>query len=199
MGRKEIDSRTRVRTPSASAEGKHPGVPSPEGVLGSRPGLQARVLDWKAVFAAAALLLCALLLAYFLLPRDSPDDGRGFYSMLVSSGRVGLLYDVRGADGDAAQTAAIYQCGVDIISKGRFAGKTIVNIACDSESCLSVSTGSNGSNRMSFEQALRKFDGTPYILIRAGGPSYSFYQRHMEISIGKGQEGVSCDISATEE
>src|SRR3989338_5044794 len=64
-GSQASDSRPRVRTPSASAEGKHrplfrdsekgipfcvarqkeDGVPSPEGVLGSRPGLQARVLD----------------------------------------------------------------------------------------------------------------------------------------------------------
>src|SRR3989338_2736321 len=71
-GSQANDSRIRVRTPSASAEGKHrplfcdsekripffvatqkkDGVPRPESVLCSRPGLQARVLD---IFFASAI------------------------------------------------------------------------------------------------------------------------------------------------
>ncbi|VVC02430.1 Uncharacterised protein [Candidatus Burarchaeum australiense] len=156
--------------------------------------------DRKACFALLVVLALGAS-AYALLisgPSDSPSDGQSFYYLLKGAAQVGILYDVRGAG--SSQVTAAYQCGVDMISRGRFAGKALENIACDESGCLSASTGTNGTNRMTYEQAIRKFASEPYILIKTGeAPSYQFFQRHMEITIGKGAgNGTQCDIAATE-
>jgi len=151
-------------------------------------------------FAVAAIVVLALaLVAYVLIssaPNDTPSDGSEFYYLLSDAKTVGFLYDVRGA-GDA-QKPAIYQCGVDIIGRGRFVGKEIINIACDESGCLATSTEKNGSEEMGFDAARRKFSGTPYILITHGENGYRFFKRRMEIYIGAAGGNVTCDISATE-
>ncbi len=156
--------------------------------------------DRKAGFALLVLAaLGAAAYVFFLSePADLPSDGRELYYLLKNAGRAGILYDVR--QGSEQQASAIYQCGVDIISKGRFAGIALENIACDESGCLSVSTERNGTSRMTYEQAKRKFSSIPYILIKpADSSSYQLFQRHMEISIGKNFTNASrCDISATE-
>jgi len=149
-----------------------------------------------ALLAVLAISVAAYALLFSGQP-DNPADGSEFYAMLVSSGKVGIVYDVRGAD--QLQASAIYQCGVDIISKGRFAGKSLQNIGCSQEGCIAASSSGNGTARMSYEQALKQVSGDPYILVKPGEPAYNFFQRHMEISIGKNTTGNStCDISATE-
>ena len=157
--------------------------------------------DRNAAFALLAIVALAAA-AYVLFlsePYDPPSsDGREFYAGLTSASRVGLLYDVRGADD--AQASAIYQCGVDMISKGRFVGKSQQILACDNSGCISSSPDTNGTNRLTFEQAKKKASQMPYILIKPGQSGYAFFQRHMEIYIGKGAEGnATCDIAATEE
>jgi len=143
-----------------------------------------------AVLAVAAIAMAAY--AVFLSPKsDMPSDGSEFYSMLQSSDEVGIFYDVRGAD--PAQATAIYQCGVDIISKGRFAQKKLEVISCDDKECMTI------TETLGFEQARKKIGAVPYILIKPGDGAYSFFQRHMEIYIGKNATGnATCDISATE-
>lgn len=168
-----------------------------EGAAAKKPLLSEE--SRNALFAVIAL--AAVLLAGYVLflspPPDSPADGNEFYSRLVAADRVGFLYDVRGAN--AEQTSAIYQCGVDMISRGRFAGKALENIGCEDGGCIASSTDSNGTTRVSYEEARRMLSSMPYILIKAGEPSYQFFQRHMEITIGPENSGnVTCDISATE-
>jgi hypothetical protein len=55
---------------------------------------------------------------------------------------------------------------------------------------------------MSFEQARKKVSQMPYFIIKQGDTSaYNFFERHMEILVGKGYNATygttSCDISAT--
>jgi hypothetical protein len=150
------------------------------------------------LFAALVVLALALaLIAFFLPPQDSEADGSEFYLRLKNSPKVGFLFDTRGAE--ESQASAIYQCGVDIISRGRFANKTIEIIACSQEGCLSSSTDKNGTSKISFDEAVRRLSDIPYIAIKPGTPSYKFFQRHMEIMIGKDISGnATCDIEATE-
>jgi len=166
------------------------------GVLSLKLSEKDRQLLFAALVVAA---LGAAAYAFFLsTPEDKLSDGNEFYRLLSASGSAGFLYDVRGADQEQAQ--AIYQCGVDIISKGRLAGKALDNIACDETGCIAASTASNGTSRLTFEQAKRRLSSAPYIQI---GPdavsSYRFFQRHMEIYIGKNTGNATrCDISAIE-
>lgn len=152
-----------------------------------------------ALLAIAALGVAAYAL-FLSEPADNPADGSAFYYKLSESDKVSILYDVRGATD--AQTSAIYQCGVDMISKGRFAGKTLYNIGCDSSGCVSASSAANGSDRLTFEQAKKRAATMPYFIIKQGDTSaYSFFERHMEITVGKDYSATynttSCDISAT--
>ncbi|MFA6490113.1 MAG: hypothetical protein WCT52_05545 [Candidatus Micrarchaeia archaeon] len=153
----------------------------------------------NALFGVLAILaICAAAyVLFFSAPQDKEADGSGFYARLTSSDKVGLFYDVRGAQGE--QASAIYQCGVDMIGKGRFAGKAIEVIACEDSGCIDSSTDRNGTTRISYDEARRKISGVPYIVINAGEPAYKFFERHMEITIGANVSGnVTCDISATE-
>ncbi|MEM4634146.1 MAG: hypothetical protein QW275_03260 [Candidatus Anstonellaceae archaeon] len=156
--------------------------------------------DRKAIFAVLALLAIALA-AYVLLFQPNPDapsqDGREFYFLLSNSDKVAFLYDVR--DASEEQASAIYQCGVDIISKGRLAGKLVTNIGCSQEGCIAAKSEGNGTRRMGYEQALKEASSQPYFLIKAGEPGYKFFEKHMEITIGSTVEGSTCDIFATEE
>ncbi len=162
-----------------------------------KPGLSGR--DRNALFAALAVIALSAT-AYVLLfsaPQDREADGSEFYARLQTASAVGFLYDVRDAQGD--QASAIYQCGVDIIGKGRFAGKTIDIAACDGSGCIYSSTSQNGTSRISYGEARAKISTVPYISIKAGEPAYKFFERHMEISLGENAAGnVSCDISASE-
>ncbi len=162
-----------------------------------KKGLSER--DRNMLFSALAIVaICAVAYALFFSgASDNPADGSEFYARLESAGKVGLLYDVRGAQAD--QASAIYQCGVDIISKGRFAGKSLEIVACESGNCIDSSPDRNGTSSISYDEAVRRVSQFPYILIKPGTPSYKFFQRHMEISIGQNISGnVTCDISATE-
>ncbi len=152
---------------------------------------------WFALLALLAIGGAAFLFV-FSEPSDLPSDGREFYYSLRAADKVGIIYDARG--GTEAQITATYQCGVDIISKGRFAGKTLENIACDQQGCISASTTGNGTSRMTYEQARKKLASVPYILIKTGeDSSYQFFMRHMEIVIGKTVgNSTKCDIAATE-
>lgn len=156
--------------------------------------------DRQALFAALVVVaaLAAAYAFFFAQPPDAESDGQEFYYFLSGSDSAGIIYDVRLAQ--PGQSTAIYQCGVDIISKGRLAGKKLSNIACDSEGCISVSTEGNGTQKMGFEQAKLKLAGVPYLLITASdAPGYKFFQRHMEIYIGKNASNATrCDIAATE-
>ncbi len=150
------------------------------------------------LLAIAALGIAAYVL-FLSEPADNPADGSAFYYKLSASDKVGIVYDVRGATDK--QTSAIYQCGVDMISKGRFAGKTLYNIGCDSGGCVSTSTETNGSYKLTFEQAKKKVSEMPYFIIKGGAESsYNFFERHMEILVGKDYNAAynvtSCDISA---
>ena len=149
--------------------------------------------DRNAIVALLAILalFAASYALFFSAPQDAPADGSGFYQMLAGAGSVGLFYDVRGAGPE--QASAIYQCGVDIIGKGRFAQKNLSIISCNEKECVSV------SETLGFEQAKRKMEAVPYILIKPGESGYAFYQRHLEIYIGKNATGNgTCDIAATE-
>ena len=154
-----------------------------------------------ALFTILALLALGVLACVFLFPGPtdpSSPDGSDFYFALVGSNSVAIIYDVRKVESDPQQSA-IYQCGVDMIYKGRFVGKSLSNIACEEGGCLYTTTGSNGSNRMSYDQAIKSMDGNPYILIKPGKEAgYAFFKRHMEIYIGVNASGTKCDISATE-
>jgi hypothetical protein len=155
----------------------------------------------KPLFALLALIAIGAA-AYVLLmmpAQDSPADGSEFYARLVNSSNVAILCDVRGVTDDAQQSA-IYQCRVDMISKGRFVGKTLVNIGCDSDGCISATAGTNGSNTLTYEQAQKEMSAMPYIIIKPSAQSgYSFYQRHMEIAIAPNiTDWTGCDISAKE-
>lgn len=175
--------------------------PKPASANAAVPPFRISERDRNAAFALLAIVALATAAYVFFLsePYDPhSSDGSEFYSLLASAERVGLLYDVRGADD--AQASAIYQCGVDMISKGRFVGKAQEFIACSSDGCLSAASTQNGSSRMTFEQAKKKVSQVPYILIKPGESGYQFFQRHMEIYIGKGNAGnATCDIAATEE
>lgn len=155
--------------------------------------------DKNSIFAALAIVaLAAAAYALFLSePADAKADGGEFIGLLAASDSAGILYDVRGADD--AQTSAIYQCGVDLISQGLFAGKTLVNIGCDPDTCLSATSGVNGSSTLTYEQARKKLLGMPYFLIKPSEASgFEFYQRHMEIGIGKNLAGASsCSIKVS--
>lgn len=149
--------------------------------------------DKKAAFAVLVVAAAAIAAyALLLMPKsDLPSDGSEFYGMLQNSDRVGIFYDVRGAGPE--QATAIYQCGVDIIGKGRFAQKKLEVVSCNEMECVTI------KETLGFEQAMKKLDGMPYILIKPGNGSYSFFQRHMEIYIPDGGFGnTSCDISARE-
>ena len=157
--------------------------------------------DKQALFVVLAVLaIVAVAYALFLTP--APDrrsaDGSEFYFSLTNSSTVGFLFDVRGATADA-QKSAIYQCGVNMISAGRFAGKTIETVACDGSGCIAASSSSNGSATMSFGEAQKAFSGMPYIYVLAGDGAPAFFMHHMEIYIPANITGnVTCDISATE-
>ena len=158
--------------------------------------------DKQAAFAVLALLALAVA-AYAVFFADHPDprsaSGGEFYLSLVNSSTVGFLFDVRGAQ-DSAQAAAIYQCGVNIIGKGRFAGKTVQSIACDKSGCIASSSSGNGSRNMDFSEAQKQFAGIPYIQIMPGSGDPVFFLHHMEIYIPANITGnVTCDISASEE
>ena len=145
----------------------------------------------------AVALFAASYVIFFPPSPDNEADGSEFYARMAAADKVGLLYDARVAQGD--QASAIYQCGVDMISKGRFVGKELENAACGQDGCIDSITGMNGTSRISFDEAQRRMSSKPYILIKAGAPSYKFFNRHMEISIGEDASGnVSCDISAIE-
>lgn len=165
---------------------------------GKKPGFSISESSRNALFALLAVLAigAAAYVFFFSGPSDSPSDGSEFYASLVQSKSVAILYDVR--DASQEQATAIFQCGVDIISKGRFAGKGLRNIACDSQGCLEMVTGSNGSNKMSFDTAKKEVSGAPYVLIKPGTAGYALYQRHMEIYISGNATDAKCDISATE-
>jgi len=151
----------------------------------------------------AALAIVALAAAAYVLflsePSDSPSDGFEFVGYLANAESAAFLYDTRGADD--GQTQAIYQCGVDLISKGIVAGKNLVNIGCDADGCLSTTSTGNGSSSLTYEQAKKKVSPMPYILIKpAQQSSFSFYQRHMEIHIGKNiTNASSCSIKVSAE
>ena len=162
-----------------------------------KTGLSER--DRNAIFAVlvAVALFAASYVIFFPPSPDNEADGSEFYARMAAADKVGLLYDARVAQGD--QASAIYQCGVDMISKGRFVGKELENAACGQDGCIDSITGMNGTSRISFDEAQRRMSSKPYILIKAGAPSYKFFNRHMEISIGEDASGnVSCDISAIE-
>jgi hypothetical protein len=158
--------------------------------------------DKRALFALLAVVaLCAIAYAAFAASQqDPPSDGSDFYLLLLDSQKVGLLYDARSPQSDAQQSA-IYQCGIDMISKGRFAGKEVVNIGCDAAGCLYTTTGQNGSSRMPFSEAQKRlYSEMPYILIKPGEGGYAFFKRHMEIYIPANVTPAAsyCDFSATE-
>lgn len=153
--------------------------------------------DRQAAFVALAVVAIAAAACVVLFGNaDSPADGSEFYSSLKSADRVGFIYDVRGAD--SLQAAAAYQCGVDIISRGRFAGKVVQNVGCDATGCILASTSGNGTSSLTYDETLRKFDSVPYILVKPGEPGYKLFRRHMEIYTGNSTTNVTCDISATE-
>lgn len=190
---------------SAGQAGEHPPTSASaqatdESAQKAKPGLSQR--DRNALFALLAILAlgAAAYALFFSGPQDAlSPDGQEFYSRLVSSPRATILYDVRGVENDA-QNSRIYQCGVDIISSGIFAGKQLNVIGCSEEGCLSMAGGYNGSSRMGIEQAKKEAAASPYILIKPGASGYAFYQRHMEISIASNlTEWTGCHITATEE
>lgn len=155
----------------------------------------------KAAFAALALLAIGAL-CFALFFSEKPDlpaaDASQFYHSLSNSSTAGFLFDVRGATSDA-QKSAIYQCGVDIISKGRLAQKTLLSIACDDSGCIYITSAANGSRKMPFSDAKLELSGIPYIYVLPGDKAPAFFERHMEIYIPENISGnVSCDISATE-
>jgi hypothetical protein len=149
----------------------------------------------------AALAIVALAAAAYVIflsePSDAPSDGFEFVDYLAKAESAAFLYDTRGAD--EKQATAIYQCGVDLISKGIVAGKNLVNIGCDSSGCLSTTSTANGSSTLTYEQAKKKVSSMPYILIKPAQESgFSFYQRHMEIYIGKNiTNSSSCSIKVS--
>ena len=164
---------------------------------GKKPGLSERDRNMLLGTLAIVAICAAAYVIFFSGVSDNPADGSEFYARLESSGSVGLLYDVRGAQ--PGQASAIYQCGVDMISKGRFAGKSLEIVACESGNCIDASPDRNGTRSVTYDEAVRTVSAFPYILIKPGEPSYKFFQRHMEISIGQNVTGnATCDISATE-
>lgn len=166
---------------------------SKESALKGKPKTGISENDRNAIVAVLAILAlaAAAYVVLFSTPQDAPADGSGFYQMLTGSNSVGLFYDVRGAD--QAQASAIYQCGVDIIGKGRFAQKNLTVVSCNEKECVSI------SETLGFEQAQKKMENIPYVLIKPGESGYAFFQRHMEIYIGKNATGNStCDIAAIE-
>jgi hypothetical protein len=180
-------------------EGKASGAQAENAQGTPKPGLSQR--DRDALFALLAIAALGAA-AYALFLSGQPDapspDGHEFYSLLIASQGATILYDVRGVEDDA-QNSRIYQCGVDIISSGIFAGKSLYVIGCSEEGCLSMSGGSNGSNRMGIDQAKKEASSAPYILIKPGKSGYAFYQRHMEIMIASNlTEWTGCKITATE-
>jgi len=142
------------------------------------------------------LTLGLLFYVFFLLPpQDEPsEDGKEFYEKLIQSQKVAILFDARGINSEHA--GLIYQCGVDMIYKGRFVGKQLESIACDDSGCISAQLGSNYSIKMTFEQALKKASNSPYILIKPGDvSSYKFFKNHLEIQIAPAANGT-CDLVA---
>jgi len=108
---------------------------------------------------------------------DSPSNEAAFNNFLAASPKVVLFYDLHNATNDE-QNNAVYQRGVDLISSGKFAGKTLVNVACDSNGC------SDGTNALSYEQVLDSVSSVPYIIIKPGPHSgNAYFIRHMEIYI----------------
>ena len=189
----------------ANTEKKKPGAPAAAAPAGKKQGGKFTLTDGNRKILFAALAIIALgVIAYAFLSAAPADpvssDGSEFYHLLVSSPTSAILYDVRGVGSDAQQSA-IYQCGVDMIYNGRFVGKTVSNIACDAKSCIYTTSGTNMTNYMSYDQAIKTLSGTPYILIKPGGASgYMFFQHHMEIYIAANATGTGakCDLSATE-
>ena len=183
----------------AQAHARKPGAkPSAADAAPSKkPVISERGRNLLFAILALAALCAAAYVLFLSTPQDREADGSEFYARLQSAERAGILYDVRGAQGD--QASAIYQCGVDMIGKGRFAGKPLEIIACEDSGCIDSSTDRNGTSGILYDDARRKISSVPFILIKSGAPSYKFFERHMEIAIGANVSGnVSCDISATE-
>ena len=193
MKKEKEASSARQGAAKQEAARKSPVAPA----AGKKPGLSERDRNMLLGALAVVAICAAAYVIFFSGVPDNPADGSEFYARLESSGSVGLLYDVRGAQPE--QASAIYQCGVDMISKGRFAGKSLEIIACESGNCIDSSPDRNGTRSVTYDEAVRTVSAFPYILIKPGTPSYKFFQKHMEISIGQNVTGnVTCDISATE-
>jgi len=162
----------------AKNSGKKEAAPTP----GMR-GIRLSDSDRKAGLALLALLAVALVAYVFLFaePQDAPSDMDTFVGHVLSAQSVALFYDVRGASPDAA--TKVFQCGVDINSGSLFGSKQITTYACDDSGCISASSAANGSSTLTYDTVRKKLRGTPYILLRAGAPSTSFFANHAEIAI----------------
>ncbi|MCX6772425.1 MAG: hypothetical protein NTV88_01490 [Candidatus Micrarchaeota archaeon] len=158
--------------------------------------------DKTTAFAVLAIVALAVVAYVFFFSNANATedkaaaDAKPFYSLLVNSSKVGVLYDVRGADD--AQAQSIYQCGVNIISKGAFAGKDLQVIGCDANGCLSSNQGNNSSSQMNYQQALSSLSGKPYILIDGASESgLKYFQKHLQITLGKNvtSAGANCSLA----
>jgi len=154
--------------------------------------------DRTYAFAALAIVaLAAVAYVFFFSNSDSSvADAKPFYSLLLKSDKVGVIYDVRGTSDTQAQ--AIYQCGVNIISRGPFAGKELQIIGCNIDSCLSIIQGTNASSQMDYQSALSSLSGKPYVLVDgAAESSLKYFQRHLQITLGRNvtSAGANCSIA----
>jgi len=152
--------------------------------------------DRTTAFAVLAIVaLAAVAYVFFFSNADSTaSDAKPFYSLLINSDKVGILYDVRGTSDQQSQ--AIYQCGVNIISKGAFAGKELQVIGCDANGCLSSSQGTNSSSQMNYQSALSSLSGKPYILVDGDSESgLKYFQKHLQITLGKDVTSAGADCS----
>jgi hypothetical protein len=179
------------KNPNAHSEGKKPPAAQAKKAAGLPEGAR------NALFALLAIAaIGAAAYVFFILPSsDTPADGQEFLNLLVSSSQTGIIYDVRESVNDKQRTN-IYQCGVDMIFKGRFVGKNLTVIACDIGGCL-ASLPSGASKQMTYEQAQKEVSSMPYFIIKAGkSSSHQFFRRHMEITLGPEiANWTGCDIS----
>lgn len=151
--------------------------------------------DRNAAFALLAVLAVAAVLYVALsAPADKPAGWEEFVGSVGKAESVGLYLDARGAD--QATAIKIYQCGADMILTGRqlFGAKAINSYACDASGCISASSASNATNRLTPEQVMASIGTRPYILIKKGAPSTRVFERHVEISIDESYTG-SCSFN----
>lgn len=151
-------------------------------------------LKWVAVFILAVLVVVFAVFYYIssstdFVPGQSVTVSQ-FDDALISTGKVYILMDVRGAQ-NASVRSSVMQCGVDFAESTYLGSKNVTPLSFDNTEC----TDANGTRPLS-ECASELKDGIT-IDIRAGQPAVRYFSNGMLVTVGPEYALGTCGINSS--